>query len=158
MPVITQPSDPIFNQIIEILTKINKNHDVINEKIKRVLNDSGISESVDLTIHERRTIRYIGEHKISNATSVASGLGITRGGMSKICSRLISKKLVTASQMEGNKKEIFYRLTGVGNQIYDALMEYHRNTENKCREIIDSYSKEQQTLLLEFLGKISTLI
>ena len=158
MPVITQPSDPIFNQIIEILTKINKNHDVINEKIKRVLSNSGISESVDLTIHERRTIRYIGEHKISNATSVASGLGITRGGMSKICSRLISKKLVTVSQTDGNKKEIFYRLTGVGNQIYDALMEYHRNTENKCREIIDSYSKEQQTRLLEFLGKISTLI
>jgi DNA-binding MarR family transcriptional regulator len=154
----SQSSDPVFNQIIEILSKINKNHDIINEKIKRALDESGINNTGELTIHERRTIRYIGEHKISNATSIASGLGITRGGISKICSRLISKSMITAHQMEGNRKEIFYRLTAVGDKIYNALMEYHRNTENKCREIIDSYTDEQKDMLLKFLSSIATLI
>lgn len=144
----------MLSLIVQIITKICAIHNNIDQEINRILETT----NDNLTIHERLTLRYIGEQKITNATTIASNTGITRGGISKICGRLIKKELITTNRMEENRKEIFYRLTSSGDHIYQAMAQQIRDAEGQCRELIESYSAEEQVLLANFLTKIEEII
>lgn len=150
----SQLTEPVLSLIVQIITKICAIHNNIDQEINRILETT----NDNLTIHERLTLRYIGEQKITNATTIASNTGITRGGISKICGRLIKKELITTNRMEENRKEIFYRLTSSGDHIYQAMAQQIRDTEGQCRELIESYSAEEQVLLANFLTKIEEII
>ena len=92
----SQLTEPVLSLIVQIITKICANHNNIDQEINRILETTN-GAKYNLTIHERLTLRYIGEQKITNAT-IASNIGITRGGISKICGRLIKKELITANR------------------------------------------------------------
>lgn len=153
----SQLTEPVLSLIVQIITKICANHNNIDQEINRILETTN-GAKYNLTIHERLTLRYIGEQKITNATTIASNTGITRGGISKICGRLIKKELITANRMEGNRKEIFYRLTSSGDHIYQSMAQQIRDAEGQCRELIESYSAEELVLLANFLRKIEEII
>ena len=153
----SQLTEPVLSLIVQIITKICANHNNIDQEINRILETTN-GAKYNLTIHERLTLRYIGEQKITNATTIASNTGITRGGISKICGRLIKKELITANRMEGNRKQIFYRLTSSGDHIYQAMAQQIQDTEGQCLELIESYSAEEQVLLANFLRKIEEII
>ena len=84
----SQLTEPVLSLIVQIITKICANHNNIDQEINRILETTN-GAKYNLTIHERLTLRYIGEQKITNATTIASNTGITRGGISKICGRLM---------------------------------------------------------------------
>ena len=77
----SQLTEPVLSLIVQIITKICANHNNIDQEINRILETTN-GAKYNLTIHERLTLRYIGEQKITNAT-IASNTGITRGGSSK---------------------------------------------------------------------------
>ena len=132
----SQLTEPVLSLIVQIITKICAIHNNIDQEINRILETTN-GAKYNLTIHERLTLRYIGEQKITNATTIASNTGITRGGISKICGRLIKKELI---------------------HIYQAMAQQIRDAEGQCRELIESYSAEEQVLLADFLRKIEEII
>ncbi|MBQ8706622.1 MAG: hypothetical protein IJ523_00865 [Succinivibrionaceae bacterium] len=154
----TTETDTIFLQLLKLMSTVYQRHDRVRCRLQDVMREKGISDACDLTVHECRVIRYIGEHDATNAITMASSLGISRGGISKICARLIAKKVITSHQMDGNRKEIFYRLTHLGSEIRDSHMEFNRNAENDCRSIIDSYSPQQKDVIMDFLLRLEGLL
>ena len=88
----SQLTEPVLSLIVQIITKICANHNNIDQEINRILETTN-GAKYNLTIHERLTLRYIDEQKITNATTIASNTDITRGGISKICGRLIKKEI-----------------------------------------------------------------
>ena len=64
-----------------------------------------------------------------NVTAITTEMGMTKGAISKICTKLFQKQFVEKMQMLDNQKEIFFRLTESGNEIYKAHDKLHKQAE-----------------------------
>nr|WP_243465296.1 MarR family transcriptional regulator [Oenococcus oeni] len=68
---------------------------------------------------EVHTIEFIGEHSETNVTAIASALYVTRGAVSKITKRLISRGLIVRYQKPDNQKEVYFKLTAQGQEVFE---------------------------------------
>lgn len=86
---------------------------------------------------EIHTIAAIGDLKEPNVTNVASHMNVTRGAISKITKKLLGQNLIEAYQKDGNKQKIFFRLTELGQFLYDE----HEKRHNLWLERDDAFMK-----------------
>ncbi len=76
--------------------------------------DFGTGSKLHLT--ELQTVSMIGENPEVNMTQLADLMGVTRGAISQTVRKLVSKKLVSRTNVR-NQKEINLRLTDLGGMI-----------------------------------------
>lgn len=67
---------------------------------------------------ELNCIDSIGRMKRPNVSAIAERMNMTRSAVSKIVRKLMGKGAVVSYQMPDNQKEIYYRLTSYGREIY----------------------------------------
>ena len=67
---------------------------------------------------EVHCIEYIENNANSNVTQLAEAFYVTRGAISRMTKKLIQKGLVESYQKSENKKEIYFKLTEQGKEIY----------------------------------------
>ena len=132
----------------------NNQHEHIIQELDLQLEQSGIVNVPTLSILECHVIAYIGDNNVTNAISVANNLNITRGGISKIMSRLIKKGLMEASQLAGNKREVFYRLTSLGKKVYCIHDTLHKKHNVMLKSMVNLYSKEEKLTIERFLNDL----
>lgn len=76
---------------------------------------------------------------------------MTRGGISKIATRLIEKNLITTYKSPTNQKKVFYKLTSVGERVNTIHNQLHKeNHENICN-IASKYTAQEQDIILKFI-------
>jgi DNA-binding MarR family transcriptional regulator len=149
----------IVSQIQKLVDHIQEdNHQHIINEIQIQLEKSAIPSVPPLSVLECHVIAGIGDAHITNAITIAKKLGITRGGISKIAVRLNNKGLIEANQMEGNKREIFYRLTSLGKTVYDIHSLLHKQTYDNLVNMLNKYSMEEQRVISQFLGELINYI
>lgn len=103
-----------FKEIMDtFLRLVDKFH--ASEKIPRHF---GIDEK--LHMQEIHTVAAIGETPDMNVTQLSEKLGITKGTVSPIVSKLAQKQLVTKYKGGTNNKEVLLRLTVKGEVAYHA--------------------------------------
>ena len=95
--------------------------------IERTPRYFGIDEK--LHMQEIHVLATIGETPDINVTQVAERLGITKGTVSPIVSRLAQKQLVTKYKGGHNNKEVLLRLTVKGEVAYHAHEMLHRKIQ-----------------------------
>ncbi len=95
--------------------------------IERTPRNFGIDEK--LHMQEIHVLAAIGERPDINVTQVAERLGITKGTVSPIVSRLSKKQFVTKYKGGRNKKEVLLRLTVKGEIAYHAHEMLHRQIQ-----------------------------
>lgn len=103
-----------FKEIMDTFLRL-ANKFYASEKIPRHF---GIDEK--LHMQEIHTIAAIGETPDMNVTQLSEKLGITKGTVSPIVSKLARKKLVTKYKGGTNNKEVLLRLTVKGEVAYHA--------------------------------------
>ena len=96
-------------------------------------------------------------HKI-NGIEIAKELGMTRGGISKIATRLIKKNLITTYQDEVNQKKVFYKLTPLGEQVNEIHEQFHAEKNLRVESMISGYSEEEQDVILKFIKDLKKII
>lgn len=67
---------------------------------------------------ELNCLDCIGRLKHPNASVIAEKMGMTRSAISKILRKLLGKSAVVSYQLPGNQKEIYYKLTAYGREVY----------------------------------------
>lgn len=136
--------------IINALIKIQERSDIFRH------GREDIFEGINLA--EVHCIDWIGMIDHANVTKVANEIGMTRGAISKINKKLLGKGLIESYQRPQNNKEIYYRLTKDGENIYNE----HKNCHNKAKQeklsILESYSDKEQAIILRFLNDINHLL
>lgn len=106
-----------------------------------------------LYFSEIHMIEAIGRHPDSKLTEIAQTLNITKGTASKTIAKLVDKGLVSKYQLEKNKKEVYFRLTEMGQLAFDGHYQYHESRSADIDREFDSYSPEDQKLILDFIRK-----
>ena len=93
---------------------------------------------------------YIGNNSEPNVTKLAEAFYMTRGAISKLSKKLIDKGLIESYQKSNNKKEIYFRLTRKGQEIFDVHEELHKKFEERDMPVFEQVSKEEFESILHF--------
>ncbi|MFV0432292.1 MAG: MarR family winged helix-turn-helix transcriptional regulator [Alphaproteobacteria bacterium] len=104
---------------------------------------------------EVHCIEFIGKNTDTNVTKLAKAFYMTRGAMSKATKKLIQKKLIESYQEVDNKKEIYFKLTPKGKEIFDIHEKLHNEFKQRDRAIFAQITQEQFDEIIGLTNKYS---
>lgn len=139
--------DQFHIQVDLALGRMFEIYNILNKKPKEYV--SGML----LYYSEIHMIEAIGRHQDSNLTELAGILSITKGTASKTIAKLGSKGLICKFQREDNKKEVHFRLTELGQLAFEGHYRYHESRSSDIDRDFDSYSPDEQKLILHFIER-----
>lgn len=111
-----------------------------------------------LNIHECHTIDNIGQTPGINGVQLAERLNMTRGGMSKILSKLQQRSLILSSRSEDNQKEIYYHLTQKGEEIFLAHAKIQQRVGKKLIQTLTQYTEKDLTKVNKCLESLVDIL
>ena len=128
--------------------------DVYNKMV--FLNKVKMEDSLkDYKSSEVHCIEYIGRNVDSNVTKLAESFYMTRGALSKLTKKLITKGIIESYQKPDNKKEIYFRLTEQGKVIYKIHEELHKEFQDRDKAVFEQVTEEQFESMLRFVENYS---
>ncbi|WP_195938162.1 MarR family transcriptional regulator [Romboutsia sp. 1001713B170131_170501_G6] len=102
---------------------------------------------------EVHCIEYIERNVDSNVTKLAEAFYMTRGAMSKITKKLLKKDIIESYQKQDNKKEIYFRLTKQGKEVYKIHEKLHKEFQERDKAVFEQITEEQFNSMLSFIEK-----
>ncbi len=107
----------------------------------------------DYTFTEMHCIDNI--HRIPNAnvTKISNAMNITKGGISKIIKRLVKRRAIEIYTSQMNRKEIYYRLTDLGEQVFSAHETMHKNWYKQDNEFFRTFKSEEIQQVCQILSQ-----
>src|SRR5262245_13825455 len=118
-----------------------------NPKIVELLNDS--------TIMMLRVLAAIGRLEPVNGITISREFRIPKGSVSKATRRLIAKKLVKAESLPNNKKEILYRTTALGKDLYQAHRAFDQQMEKGFVQFLKKYNEDELRFIVRVLRDLA---
>lgn len=100
-------------------------------------------------------IECIEKNVDSNVTKLADSLYMTRGAISKMTKKLEKKGIIQSYRKPDNKKEIYFRLTEQGKEIYKVHEELHKEFQERDKAVFEQMTEEQFDSMLGFVEKYS---
>lgn len=104
---------------------------------------------------EVHCIEYIEKNADSNVTKLAESLYMTKGAISKLTKKLTDRGLIESYQKPDNKKEIYFRLTGQGRDIFNIHEELHNEFRERDQVVFEQVTGGQYDSMLHFIEKYS---
>ncbi|MGG4143447.1 MarR family transcriptional regulator [Paenibacillus algorifonticola] len=109
-----------------------------------------------LNMTEIHVVACIGQHEPLNLTAIADKMALSKGNISKVTNRLLKNGWVRRTQLNDNKKEVFFRLTSPGKQLYAIHEEIHDKVQAQFMGILHAYNEAElevvKRLLLDLIG------
>jgi DNA-binding MarR family transcriptional regulator len=144
------------------MTDQEKKMQVLVEQFLRIINkynalqkkpyDFGIGERLHPA--EIHTVSAIAGAGTVNVTELAGKLGVTKGAVSQMVSRLEKKGLVRKSRDRANDKEVLLDLTRRGKKAHEGHARFHGGMYGEFTAMMESMSPEQAMLFGDVLGRI----
>lgn len=135
--------------LITLLEEKKNSH--TEEKLRQLLKENEIINFDKLSITECHVISCISKLKEANGISIAEKLKMTRGGISKIATRLIKKELIKTYKDESNQKKVFYILTPLGEKVNMIHEQLHRENHKSLWDIANNYTLQEQEIIIRFI-------
>ena len=107
----------------------------------------------DLNLTELRCIEYVGSHTNVNSTRLAEIFYMTTGATSKLTKKLLAKGLLQRYQRPDNRKEIYFRLTEAGNQLFATLSDLRQKIRERDAPIFERMTDEECNAILGFVRR-----
>ena len=119
---------------------------------------SKLTESVCLDEYgysETHCIDSIGRQEQPNVTKIAEQMKMTRGAISKMTKKLADRGLIEKYTLESNKKEVYFKLTAQGMELFKEHEKRHRLWEKRDMEFLSRYPKEELCVLIQFMKEFN---
>ena len=105
----------------------------------------------DSTLMTLRVLDAVGRLEPVNGITISKQSRIPKGSVSKITRRLISKKLITKQFLPHNKKEILFRTTQLGREIFLAHQAFDQKMEKGFVRFLKKYSPDELRFIIRIL-------
>jgi len=136
-------NEELLKNFIEVITLFNE------------YNEEHFKQNYEnLNINEVHTIDFIGNNKMPNVKSITRGLGITKGAVTKITTKLENKGYISSYKKEDNKKEKYFNLEYLGEEIFNKHKELHKEAIKSDKLIFDKYNNKEKELIYDFLKEL----
>ncbi|TQK75250.1 MarR family transcriptional regulator [Brevibacillus sp. AG162] len=146
------PKKKIWNRWITFLHKQEERSKLREEMLLRQIRISvpDYDKVGRLSVTELHVLQEVGGRDRVNVTTIAQHIGVTKSAISKITVKLLKKGLLERYQLEDNQKEVFFRLTAVGEMVNEIHESYHQRLEIDMYRFLDRYTPAE----LAFLEKV----
>jgi len=108
---------------------------------------------LDYTIAEMHCIDCIGKIENPNVTKIAREMKLTKAAISKNIKKLLSKNAIETYKNPENKKEIYYKLTPIGKDVFDKHLKMHEIWCNKDNEFFEQFNKKDLEIIFNILSE-----
>lgn len=107
---------------------------------------------------EIHTIKAIKEYENVNITCLASKMEVTKGAISKIVNKLVTKGFVTKFKEKENRKEVHLQLTESGELVYEDYRDFKKKLDEKFLNYFGKMEEEQKRNLIDMMDRIELII
>ncbi len=107
-------------------------------------------------VSEIHCIDFIGKIENPNVTKISENMNMTRGAISKICKKLLNSKLIDKYKKPDNDKEIYFKLTKSGEELYKRHEIKHKKWEERNNNFFKNVDREEQEIVASFLKNLIT--
>jgi DNA-binding MarR family transcriptional regulator len=130
------------------------------QALENVLREQGHEElrNISISLAECHVIDCIERNETFNTTAISKKLNITKGGISKITTKLIKKEMIEAYRLTNNQKEIYYRLKPLGRKVFEIHENSHKDAEEAFKKLFSAYSQSELEFASRFLADITAEI
>lgn len=111
--------------------------------------------SQDYHISEVHCIDLIGKIEDANVTRLSQASYMTKGAVSKIIKKLLRHGALESYQKSENKKEVYYRLTELGKDVYLKHEKFHRTMIERDRDVFNKLKEEEKDIVISFFEKFN---
>jgi DNA-binding MarR family transcriptional regulator len=155
-PSAEKPMNPIFAEILSLLGKVSEKLEPDNLGMKQWIiqhfEDPRIADLLeDSTVMMLRVLDAIGRLEPVNGITISKQFRIPKGSVSKATRRLIAKKLIKAESRPNNKKEILYRTSPLGKQLFQAHRAFDEQMEKSFIQFLERYKEDELRFLVRLL-------
>lgn len=105
----------------------------------------------DTTVTGLRVIDAIGRLEPVNGATIATQFRIPKGTVSKVARRLVARKLVGVESLPNNRKEILFRLTPLGRELFEVHRAFDEQMERGFLQFLRRYDASELRLLVRVL-------
>ncbi|MDR1617673.1 MAG: MarR family transcriptional regulator [Treponema sp.] len=137
--------------------------EILLEKLYRVMNltikemETPWLYGVDFPLHHAEVylLEAVKAREGANVGELAQYLGMTSGAISQVTKKLLDKGLIEAYKKPGNRKEVFSRLTSLGERICEGHQKHHENMAGVLHEFMSRLNRKQTQMVFDFLDAVS---
>jgi DNA-binding MarR family transcriptional regulator len=152
----TKSTEPVIAEIMSLLSKVSEKFEPDNLGMKqwmiRNFNNPKITELLeDSTVMMLRVLDAIGRLEPVNGITISKQFRIPKGSVSKATRRLIAKKLIKAEARPNNKKEILYRTTPRGKELFQAHRAFDEQMEKGFVQFLQKYDQSELHFIVRIL-------
>ncbi|MEO8610681.1 MAG: MarR family transcriptional regulator [Chloroflexota bacterium] len=101
-----------------------------------------------------RVVDAIGQLEPVNGITIAEHHHIPKGTVSKTTRKLIAQNLITSESLPNNKKEILFRLTPLGSELFHAHRAFDQQMERGFYTFIERYNPDEMQFLARVLQDV----
>lgn len=108
----------------------------------------------DLTITMARILDAIGQAEPVNGITIARLSGVPKGTVSKTTRRLASMGLINPETLPDNRKEILFRLTPLGREVFLLHREFDAEMQRGFERFLSRYDPDELGLMIRVLADL----
>lgn len=140
----------LLNTTSKLQRKFQSEDDEEKQWMIRNCKNPVVQESLkEMTVMMLHVIDAIGRLEPVNGITISKQFNIPKGSVSKITKKLAEKEIIFTEFLPDNKKEILFRTTSLGKEIFHLHQALHRQIDIGVWQFLQRYNTDQ----LLFLNK-----
>lgn len=152
----TQDTIPLAAEIISLFTEIGQRYQQEDDDekawlIKHCANPVLAQILEDTTVLMLHVLDAIGRLEPVNGITISKQFGFPKGSVSKVTRRLVAQKLIRTETLPNNKKEILFRMTPLGEELFQLHQALHEEIEKGVFGFLQRYSSDELRFLIRVL-------
>jgi DNA-binding MarR family transcriptional regulator len=107
----------------------------------------------DVTLTQYRTLVVLASRGTQNVAELADAVGVTPATATRMCDRLVKKKLIVRRSERGDRRQVRLVLTKVGVDLVTAVT---RRRRQEIERIVSTIPEDERDVLVQALGRFAT--
>ncbi|GGE35767.1 putative HTH-type transcriptional regulator YvmB [Pullulanibacillus camelliae] len=96
-------------------------------------------------------IDCIGSYEPINNTSIADKMNLSKASITKFSNKLLEEGYIKRSQLNDNKKEVYFSLSSKGKHVFKVHQTVHEMIERRFISTLSSFSELELQTTLKFI-------
>jgi len=150
---------PLIEQVMVLVEQVGKQMQAEDDDESRWLQQHCTNPELakilkEMTVMELHVIDAIGRLEPVNGITISKQFGILKGSVSKITRRLVGRKLLQTEFLPNNKKEILYRTTPLGKELFNLHHAMHQQIERSATQFLQKYESGELEFVIRILQDV----
>ncbi|KQN96059.1 MarR family transcriptional regulator [Paenibacillus sp. Leaf72] len=153
-----QNKDRLIKGLLEVVKDIQLRYQAEDDEEKQWLIQNSPNPAVtelvkEMTVMMLHVLDAIGKLEPVNGITISKQYGYSKGSISKITRKLVDKQIIRFEYLPDNKKEVLFRTTSLGKEIYRLHEALHHQIDIGVNRFLQRYNEDELSFLVNALSE-----